>query len=239
MGRRRLSRGRLTRGSPRASKRLMAINKYSVLKGAPLSGSISNNSRPHYLIELSANGTKWEIAVNVESDTGSGTSAEVLYAIHENWTAPDQAALEALPAGLTPLAGRDANPAIDYLRSRAGTPAEPLITRAGMTDLPLPGKTTSENLQNAVIQYLNQAIADKNGTIYAFGAEYTSGNGIHDIHMNQGNPAGDHAQDNGIWQDGLLLFSMPNAAPGAVQWAAIFIAFQEQVWSTDNNGNAA
>ncbi len=187
---------------------------------------------------MQAAGTRYQIAVNVESDTGSGTSAEVLYALDEDWTPPDQAALLALPVGVTSLAGKDANPAIDYLRSRAGTPAQPLITRAAMTDLPLPGKTASENLQNAVIQYLNQAIADKSGTIYAFGALYTSGNGIHDIHMNQGNPAGDHAQDNGIWQDGLLVFSMPTAANGAGQWVAVFIAFQEQVWSTDNNGNA-
>ena len=214
----------------------MPVNRYSVLKGTPLSGSISNNSRPHYLIELQANGTNWQIAVNVESNTGSGTSAEVLYALHDNWTPPDQAALEALPQGMTPLAGTDANPAIDYLRSQAGNRL--LITRSGMADLPLPGKTASQNLQNAVIQYLNQAIADKNGTIYAFGAQYTGGNGIHDIHMNQGNPPKNHGQDNGIWQDGLLVFSMPNAATASGQWTAIFIAFQEQVWSTDNNGNA-
>ncbi len=102
-----------------------------------------------------------------------------------------------------------------------------------MADLPLPGKTSSENLKNAVIQYLNQAIADKDGTIYAFGSRYTSGYGIHDIHMNQGNPAGNHAGDNGVWQDGLLVFSMP----ATTQWVAIFLAFQEQVWSTDATGN--
>ena len=215
----------------------MPVNQYSVLKGTPLSGSISKNSRPHYLIELSAAGTQWQIAVNVESDTGSGTNAEVLYALHENWTAPDAASLTALPAGITLLAGTDSNPAIDYLRSTAN--GAPLITRAGTTDLPLPGKTASGNLGNAVIQYLNQAIADKDGTIYAFGSRYTTGNGIHDIHMNQGNPKSDHASDNGIWQDGLLVFSMPNAAPGSSQWTAVFIAFQDQVWSTDDNGNAA
>lgn len=215
----------------------MPENKYSVLKGQPTSGAISKDSRPHYLIELNAGGTQWQIAVNVESDTGTGSSAEVLYALHENWTPPDQAALEALPVGATLLAGKDANPAIDYLRSTAN--GQPLITRGAMADLPLPGKTASQNLQNAVIQYLNQAIADKDGTIYAFGAQYTAGNGIHDIHMNQGNPKSDHSGDNGVWQDGLLVFSMPGAsgAAGSPQWVAIFIAFQEQVWSTDNSGN--
>ncbi len=116
----------------------MPENKYSVLKGTPLSGSISNNSRPHYLIELQANGTRWQIAVNVESNTGTGTGAEVLYRIDENWTPPDGGALGTLPEGITVLAGKDANPAIDYLRSRAN--GQPLVTRAGMADLPLPGK---------------------------------------------------------------------------------------------------
>ena len=210
----------------------MPIHQYSVLKGDPISGSINTASRPHYLIELDANGTQWQIAVNVESDTGQGTSAEVLYKIDSNWTPPDRAALAALPAGITSLGGKDANPAIDYLRSRAN--GQPLVTREEMTTLPLPGQTASENLQNALIQFLNQAIADKNGTIYAFGAQYTTGQCIHDIHMNQGNPAGDHSQDNGIWQDGLLVFQMPSTP----QWAAVYIAFQEQVWSTDDKGNA-
>ena len=214
----------------------MPINQYSVLKGTPLSGAISDDSRPHYLIELSAKGTSWQIAVNVESDTGSGTNAEVLYAIEENWVAPDQAALTALPAGITSLAGKDADPAIDYVRSMVG--GQPLITRAQMTELALPGKTAAQNLQNAVIQYLNQAVADKDGVIYAFGSLYTTGNGIHDIHMNQGNPASDHASDNGIWQDGLLVFSMPNATAAAPQWVAIFLAFQDEVWTTDDSGNA-
>lgn len=211
----------------------MGIYKYSVLKGTPVSGALSKDSRPHYLIKVNAGGAQWQVAVNIESDTGSGINAEVLYAIDENWTPPDPSALLALPAGVTSLAGLDASPAIDYVRSTVD--GEPLITRAQMADLPLPGKTSSENLKNAVIQYLNQAVADPDGTVYAFGAQYTSGNGIHDIHMNQGNPANDHAQDNGIWQDGLLVFSMPNSA----QWVAIFIAFQDESWSTDASGNPA
>ncbi len=213
----------------------MPVNQYSVLKGKPVSGAISTNSRPHYLIEVNAGGVNWQVAVNVESDTGSGASAQVLYALHENWTPPDAAALGALPAGATGLASKDGNPAIDYLRSRAN--GQPLITREAMTLLPLPGKTASQNLQNAVVQYLNMAVADPQGTVYAFGALYTTGNGIHDIHMNQGNPPSDHGADNGVWQDGLLVFQMPGASGGAPEWVAVFIAFQEQVWATDASGN--
>lgn len=213
----------------------MPINRYSVLKGKPVSGAISANSRPHYLIEVNAGGVNWQIAVNVESDTGSGTSAQVLYALHENWTPPNAAALAALPVGATALAGKDADPAIDYLRSRAN--GEPLITRDTMTLLPLPGKTASGNLKNAVVQYLDMAVANPQGTVYAFGALYTTGKGIHDIHMNQGNPPSDHGGDNGVWQDGLLVFQMPGATGNVPEWVAVFIAFQEQVWMTDGSGN--
>ncbi len=211
----------------------MPINRYGVLKGDPLSGALNSSARPHYLIEVDAAGTRWQVAVNIESDTGLGAGAQVLYKLDRNWTPPDAAALQALPAGLTGLAGRDANPAIDYLRSLAN--GAPLVTREQMTALPLPGQGASGNLQNAVVQFLNQAVTDPQGTVYAFGAEYTTGNGIHDIHMNQGNPAGDHSGDNGVWQDGLLVFEMP----ATKQWAAVFIAFQQQVWNTDGSGNPA
>ncbi len=211
----------------------MPINQYSVLKGDPISGALNKAARPHYLIEVDAGGVQWQVAFNVQSDTGSGSGSEVLYKIDENWIPPDASALGSLPMGVTALAGLDKNPAIDYLRSRAD--GQPLVTRTQMTLLPVPGQAAARVLENAVIQFLNQAIADPGGTIYAFGALYTTGQGIHDIHMNQGNPAGDHSGDNGIWQDGLLVFQMPSQN----KWAAVYIAFQEQVWNTDGDGNAA
>ncbi len=207
----------------------MPIYKYSVLKGDPISGKLSSNAIPHYLIDLNINGTTWEVAVNIESSDGS----EVLYYLDQNFTPPDPAALEALAIGLTPLANVDANPAIDYLRSTVNS--SPLITEQQMALLPRPGGATSDRLKNAVIDFLNQAVADPQGTIYAFGSEYSTGKGIHDIHMNQGNPVSNHGNDNGIWQDGLLIFAMP----AAQTWAAIFIAFQNESWSTDSEGNPA
>jgi Uncharacterized conserved protein (DUF2278) len=55
--------------------------------------------------------------------------------------------------------------------------------------------------------------------------------GVHDIHMNQGNPrAGGHAGDNGVWRDGGLLLWFPEAD----RWVAVFLAFQSQSWHTDD-----
>jgi len=204
----------------------MPIYKYSVLKGDPQSGGLSPDAHPHYLISVNAAGTTYQIAVNIESTDGS----QVLYFINENYTPPDAGLLDGLAVGMTPLTAQR-NPAVDYVRSV--TNGQPIVMQAQMQLLPLPGQTKSSNLQNAVIQFLNQAIADANGTIYAFGSQYTDGTGIHDIHMNQGNPPGSFEKDNGIWQDGMLVFELP--ASGT--WAAIFIAFQTESWSTDDNGN--
>lgn len=204
----------------------MPVYKYSVLKGDPTSGSLSSDSPPHYLIDVEANGKTYQIAVNIESTDGS----QVLYFINDNYTPPDASLLDGLATGMTQLAMKS-NPAVDFVRSTAS--GQPIVTLDRMQLLPLPGQTASSNLQNAVIQFLNQAIADDNGTIYAFGSQYTGGTGIHDIHMNQGNPPGSFEKDNGIWQDGMLVFELPASSTRA----AIFIAFQTESWTTDDNGN--
>ena len=205
----------------------MPIYKYSVLKGDPISGKLSGEKIPHYLIDLNVNGTTWEIAVNIESSDGS----EVLYLLDANFIPPSADALTELAVGITPLAGLDANPAIDYLRSQVNS--SPLVTEQQLTLLPRPGDSGAGDLQNAVIDFLNQAVADKDGMVYAFGSQYTTSLGIHNIHMNQGNPVSNHGSENGTWQDGLLIFAMP----ATQTWAAIFIAFQNESWSTDDQGD--
>jgi uncharacterized protein YukJ len=86
------------------------------------------------------------------------------------------------------------------------------------------------------------AIADPDALIYAFGDRwgpengqadqyfhFEPGNGIHNIHMNQGNDPG-HADEDGVWQDGALFFSFP----AQNNWVAIFLKFQSQSWTTDD-----
>ncbi len=206
------------------------VYEYSVLAGDPQLGKVSGPSGkpPHYLIPVTASGTQYQIAVNIESDVGD---SQVLYDIETDFQPPNPALLTALPPGMNRITVQG-DPAIDFIRSRTG--GQPIVTLAGMQLLPLPSNQSSGNLHNAVIQLLNQATADPNGLLYAFGSQYTDGTGIHDIHMNQGNPlGGGHSQDNGIWQDGAILFQLP--ATG--KWTAIFIAFQGQSWTTGDNGN--
>jgi hypothetical protein len=63
---------------------------------------------------------------------------------------------------------------------------------------------------------------------------FRPGNGIHDVHMNQGN-RDEHWHDNGIWSDGGLIFQWPESDPD--RWSAIFLAFQTQSWRTDDRGH--
>ena len=222
----------------------MPIANYSVLAGDPVSGKVVTGSSAHYQITMQAPGGPFTVAVNIQSMDGS----EVLYAIEEEFTPPDLAGLLALPMGMTSLRSEAGGLALDYVRSTVD--GQPMITKAQMTLLPKPGGTTkglsaeaeaiqrakARALENAVITLLNMAIADKDGVIYAFGSAYADSgkvDGIHDIHMNQGNPANNHGGDNGVWQDGALMVHLPSKGT----WTAVFIAFQTESWTTDSAGN--
>ena len=222
----------------------MPIANYSVLAGRPTAGKVVNGASAHYQITMQAAGGPFTVAVNIQSVDGS----EVLYAIEEGFTPPDLAGLMALPMGMTALKSEAGGLALDYVRSVVN--GAPMITKAQMTLLPKQGAKTkglsaeaeaiqrakTRALENAVVTLLNMTIADKDGVIYAFGSAFADKgqvDGIHDIHMNQGNPANNHSGDNGVWQDGALLIHLPSKST----WTAIFIAFQTESWSTDLVGN--
>jgi uncharacterized protein YukJ len=222
----------------------MAITNYSVLAGDPVSGKVVTGSSTHYQITMNGVGGPFTVAVNIESVDGS----EVLYAIKEDFTPPDPDALTALSLGMHALTSAPGGLALDFVRSEIE--GEPMITKEEMTLLPklqkptkgataeavMINKARAAALKNAVTTLLDMTIADKDGVIYAFGSAFADSgrvDGIHDIHMNQGNPLNNHGGDNGIWQDGALFIHLP----AKQTWTAIFIAFQTESWSTDDNGN--
>jgi uncharacterized protein YukJ len=67
--------------------------------------------------------------------------------------------------------------------------------------------------------------------VYVFGAPYTNGLGVHDIHMNQGDPPGIHQHDDGIWQDGGTIIEYPDG-----RLAAFLTKFATQSLTTDDQG---
>jgi uncharacterized protein YukJ len=127
--------------------------------------------------------------------------------------------------------------ALDYVRGG-------IVTPSAMKEVPpdIPGKNNDlkDKLEGAVVRAVDEA----GSIIYAFGAKwgpererrdqyfkFLPGNGIHDIHMNQGN-SGKYRRDNGVYHDGGLVFSYPQN-----KWLAFFFAFQSQTFHTDENGN--
>jgi hypothetical protein len=123
---------------------------------------------------------------------------------------------------------------LDYIRGN-------LFDHTAMRSLP-PDVTGPDNdLADLLDHYVQRAIADPAAQVYAFGERwgpetisdkvfgFAPGNGVHDIHMNQGNSAG-FARDDGVWQDGGLLLHFPSAS----RWVGVFLAFQSQRWHTDD-----
>jgi len=212
----------------------MPIPNYSVLKGDPQSGKLVFGNSPHYQIQVDAAGENITVAVNVQSLDQS----EVLYLVDHAFKPDNEADLLALATGLTPLESKPGGLALDFVRSRDN--GAPLVTRDDMSLLPESKKAggRTNDLNNEVVDLLNRAISDKDGTIYAFGSAFADPGGItgiHDIHMNQGNPPGNHSGDNGIWQDGAIFMNMPSTST----WIAVYIAFQTQIWTTDDSGNVS
>ena len=75
--------------------------------------------------------------------------------------------------------------------------------------------------------------------ILVFGEPFTQGLGMHNIHQNQGDPAGSQWWDeNGTWQDGAVAVAGPEPGPDAT--LAVFVSrFSTQASVTDDAGHPA
>jgi uncharacterized protein YukJ len=111
-----------------------------------------------------------------------------------------------------------------------------------MRAVPATAPGPDNDLADKLDHFVARAAADPAARVYAFGQRwgpeqgtpdkvfgFAPGNGIHDIHMNQGNSQ-QFRRDDGVWQDGGLLLHYP----AQEQWVAIFLAFQSQAWHTDH-----
>jgi uncharacterized protein YukJ len=210
----------------------MAI-KYGVLKGRPIAVKFAAGANDHYQIQIVDETTDYRIAINVKS---SQSPPDLLFLIDENFTYPTLDELNQLPLGFKPLPDRKPGGlSLDYIRGN-------LFNRAQMVPLSASIPGANNDLNEKIDQYVQRALLDETALIYAFGARwgpeerkkdkyfgFLPGNGIHDIHMNQGNDP-KHEGDDGVWQDGGMLLQFPNEN----RWVAIFLKFQSQAWHTDD-----
>ena len=109
--------------------------------------------------------------------------------------------------------------------------------------LPPSGPGADDDLQDVVSRQLNDLKAG-GGELFAFGShfhdpapkpgidtEFGTKDGMHDIHMNQGNAPHDHDEDNGVFNDGGLILRFPDHVTG------LFFRFKTQFLPTDQNGD--
>jgi uncharacterized protein YukJ len=211
----------------------MPLNKYGVLVGKAIAARReTTDNTPHYQVQVRAAGTDYRIAVNVKSNE---QPSELLYVIKETFNHPILARLADRQEGFALLPSQPGGMALDFIRGN-------LFDRSEMRLLPynLPGP--DNDLSDRIEHYVNRAINQPGALVYAFGQRwgpeqgqrdkifgFQPGNGIHDIHMNQGNVAA-YRDDDGVWQDGGLILRFP----ANDQWVAIFLGFQSQAWHTDD-----
>jgi len=210
----------------------MALKGYGVLRGKVIDGQREEDpDSPHYQVNILADNTHFRIAVNVKSQTAP---SELLFLVDENFQHPILSRLPELSTKFTPLPSKPDSGSLDFIRGN-------LFSRLDMRLLPfnLPGQ--DNDLNDKIEHYVNRAKLDPEAEVFVFGVRwgpekaadkvfhFMPGNGVHDIHMNQGNSAG-FVKDDGVWQDGGLIFHFPILS----QWVAVFLAFQSQAWHTDD-----
>jgi uncharacterized protein YukJ len=212
----------------------MPLKSYGVVSGRVVNTCREGSSdSPHYQIHLVDDaGTHYRAAINVQS---AQSPSELRYLIVDDFRHPVTGALPAAGSGWTRLAAGPGGANLDYIRAN-------LFDPAAMRLLP-PDVTGPDNdLADLLDHYVQRAQADPQVTAYVFGERwgpetttadkifgFLPGNGVHDVHMNQGN-TGPFVRDDGVWQDGGLLLHLAAES----RWVAIFLAFQSQAWHTDD-----
>lgn len=212
----------------------MPLKQYGVLKGTVI-GHLRDADDDHYQILVKAGNTLHRIAVNVKSAAKNAPSI-LLFQTTTTVPANLKTGLRALSPGYKKLASKAGGIAQDYVRGG-------IVKPNTMTPVPPDAPGVDNDLKDKLESAAVKAMAQAGTVIYAFGDKwgpekkadqyfkFKPGNGIHDIHMNQGN-SGQYKSDNGVFQDGAIYIEYPGD-----KWSAFFFAFQSQTFNTDNKGN--
>ncbi len=219
----------------------MPLRRYGVLAGRATDFRPEvRGPTPHFQLRIDAAGTPFRVSVNVRSGASDVGAADLLHLFDDDFRHPITAGLLDLADGFTLLPSRLGGLALDYVRGGLFDPSR-------LRRLPANRPGPANDLTDGLVALARRAIGDDRIHVYAFGDRwgpepgqpddvfgFEPGNGIHDLHMNQGN-VDRHVEDNGPWQDGALLVHF-----GADdRWLALFLAFQTQIWTTDDRTGAA
>jgi len=159
-----------------------------------------------------SDGAKIECAVDVSTPEGM----PVLY-LERTLEPSALKPLAKLSDGVHKLASTSKSGALDYVRMKALKAKDPKVWTLAQADATLD---------------LLESLLKKSKRLMVFGSPYTTGLGIHDVHMNQGDPAGTQwFKANGVWQDGGVVMKQ------GTKLLAFLTRFPSQSLKTDNKGN--
>lgn len=218
------------------------VPSYGVLRGVVVQHGREDGdaSSPHLQLIVEAKGERWRCAINVLSSDAKASpeEKEVRFAIVDPLTShPILGRLGGLAEGFTPLPQRKTGSTLDFVR-------EPLFKPEDMRHLPFFGPGVGDDLQDLLEVYVDKAEGKPAAAaeVFVWGSKFSGGTprpadkqfktrqGVHNVHMNQGNPAGAFFGDNGIFQDGGLIFRFPDRIVG------VFLRFESQTFQTDDTG---
>ena len=217
----------------------MAIKNYGVLAGRVYDRVLTTKKDEHYHMLVNRDTKPQRVAINTQS---TEPPSQVLYYSSQDYQNPITDAILAanLPLAYKALTSSPGGLALDFVRMD-------LFPIKQMTPLSGTRSGSSTDLNDQLDITVQAAISDPTAMLYAFGQHWQDASGadevfpeinpsmgIHDIHMNQGNPKGSFYKDNGVYQDGALFFHFP----AQNLWTAVFIAFQSESFQTDDkNGD--
>lgn len=228
------------------------MNKYCMFKGslvnaAPFKSEYVGN--PHYVIRVAdAYGNIFKIVVNAAStQIGADGNSDVYTLTDMHFEDSITEKLDAMKLGLY----TDGFPRLDYwqdsslldLHKMRPIPyADENGDRSDVNDVFNTVLTIDDSAEPTPLPYDGGkgdahdrdffAPTESNVIVYGFGFLFQPAeDGLHETHMNQGNPKGPHYKENGAFQDGAVIIQRSSG------FAAIFTAFQTQYLPTDTNGN--
>jgi hypothetical protein len=215
----------------------MSLASYGVLVGTlnKFRREDPNNfgSWYHGKLYVDAPAGEYECAVDVSTPSGIKVQYRVVQGLDTGLLAP----ILALAPGWHLLASTSSSGALDYIRSPLLRPRRGCLTvvysalveainRLLQRLSELWTDSSGDNALDAM-----EALLTVGGSVLIFGAPYSSGLGVHDIHLNQGDPPGQFQHLDAIWQDGGTIIQRPDGT-----WTAFLNKFETQSLSTDNNG---
>ena len=170
-------------------------------------------------------------------DVSTPSNVKVQYRVVHNLNPNQFQNVSSLSAGWHVLASSSSSGALDYIRSPLlhsfqgclTVIASPIIDFLNALLRSLFEAWTDSTGDNALD--VMDSLLTVGGKVFVFGAPYTTGKGVHDIHLNQGDPPGQFQHLDGIWQDGGTIIQRPDG-----ELVAFLTKFSTQSLNTDASG---